>query len=534
MAYELSDEALDYTIDTLLKHCKNKNRFNKEANRIAVGGEDCRDYTNKSLRRTRASKKKYVQSIFINSAAAGSNFYHCTFDNCQIVNANFQECSFNKSWIINNMEENAIIHSNFNESLFSDEFVFRNTHFKHSVFYNSAFIKGKIENTTFTSCTLEATTFSDVEMENVQFTDLNIDYSVFENVKMKNVILPFSQICYAFGLLTYLKNTTDEVFITSVANRDGYISKSEFLELIPHFIKYYTDTKEFFPLANIYFYLEENEKAKQAILNGISEAVLEIDFKKIKYLCKLIFTYGVFNYHERQDIYNYIHSRITFYNMHSSLLYSYTVYKKEIEGYLLTNNKKHIVTVEINITTNVFPDEAEKLGLVFSTIEEVVDLYKSPLGEHKIECRHNSAETFLLILQDLAPVAVAIATSLYSVLMAYNALEDKRLERKIKKETLKTMTIRNELEVEKLEAELKSIKSQQAQYELDTELKKIELYNKRMELSEKENQIKKEILSKNISQNNIEITGISHIIYGNIPTQISNSLLQYNYQKSNC
>ncbi len=515
MSYELTDETLDYTIDNLLMHCKNKKRFSKDSNRILIGGEDCHDYTNKSLRRTKAREKDYIQSVFINSAAAGSRFHLCSFEKCTFVNANFQECSFSNSSIKNNIEDNAISYCNFNDSLFSDKFLLSNTHFKHSVFYNSAFINGKIENTTFFSCTLEGTTFSNVEMENVIFTDLNIDYSIFENMKMKNVILPFSQICYTFGLLSYLRNTKDEVYITSVSNSKGYISKSEFLDLIPHFIRYYKDTNEFFPLANIYFYLGDNDKAKQTILSGISEAIREVDFRKIKYLCKLIYTYGVFNYHERQDIYNYIHSNISFCTMHSSLLYSYTIYKKEIEGYLLTNNKKDIVTVEVNITTNVFPDEAGKLGVLLSTIEAVADLYQSPYGEHKIVCRHNSAEAILLVLQDLVPIVLAITTSLYSVLMGYYKLEEKRME------------------VKKLSVEIESIKHQQKQYELDIELKRLELYDKQVEKLEGKNRIKKEILSKNISQNNIEVIGMNHILYGNIPTQIDHLLLQHDYYKSN-
>ena len=157
MAYELFEQSLDNAIETLLHHCKNKQKFKKDANKVASGGIDHNDYTNKGIRRSRISGKKFIQSIFKNSAAAGSNFYDCIFD----------------------------------KSLFSDDFVLENNYFEHSVFYNTAFIGGEIANTTFYSCTLEGATFSDVSMENVHFTDLNIDYAVFENVKMHNVVLPF-------------------------------------------------------------------------------------------------------------------------------------------------------------------------------------------------------------------------------------------------------------------------------------------------------------------------------------------------------
>ena len=107
--YELTDETLEHSIEVLLKHCKNKKRFSKDNNQISVGGKDCSDYTNKSLRRSRANEKKYLESIFRNSAAAGSNFYRCTFENCRFINANFQECSFNCSNILYNVENNEVI-----------------------------------------------------------------------------------------------------------------------------------------------------------------------------------------------------------------------------------------------------------------------------------------------------------------------------------------------------------------------------------------------------------------------------------------
>lgn len=532
MKYELSDQSLDYTIKTLLQHCKNKQKFRKDANKITSGGIDHSNYTNKGIRRSKISGKQFIQSIFKNSAAAGSNFFDCIFDRCQIINANFQECSFIKCKIINNSKEISIIHSNFNESLFADNFVLDNNYFEHSVFYNTTFLGGKILNTVFYSCTLEGATFSDVLMENVRFTDMNIDYALFENVKMHNVILPFSQICYTFGLLPYLKETSDQIYITSASNEQGYISKDEFIDLMPHFIKYYTETKDFFPLANIYFFMNDNEKAKQAILAGILEGVTETDFRKIKYLCKLIYVYGVFNFHERQDIIDYIYSHISFSEMHPSIRYSYLVYKKEIESYLLNSNHKGIVTAEINIFTNVYSTETFKLGILLSTIEEVIELYKSPLGEHQIACRHNSAETFSIMLQEVLPSAIFIVMSLYSVLMAYYNLENKRIDVCIKKKTLENMQTKNNLENTNAQLEAEVHRQQLINYQLDNQLKQLELDNIYSDQSEEQNKIRKKILSENINENDVEISEIRHIIYGNIPTQIDKDLVQFRHRKS--
>lgn len=516
MLNELSENSLENTIHILLQHCKNKEKFKIDSFKVATGSENSKDYTNKGIRRARFSQKKFLKSIFKNSAAAGSSFCSCTFDSCQIINANFQECAFIGTGIINNPIELPITHSNFNESLFSDEFFIENAYFEHSVFYQTAFIGGQIKNTTFYSCTLEGTTFSDVIMDTVQFTDLNIDYAVFENIQMHNVILPFSQICYTFGLLSYLHNTTDEVYITSAANENGYITKDEFLTLLPHFLKYYTETKEYFPVANIYFYQGEYEKAKEAIKAGILLGVAECDFRRIKYLCKLISTYPVFNFHERREIYDFIYFHISFYDMHPSLLYNYNVFKKEIESYLLNNNRKGIVTTTINITSDVFHNESEKLGVLISSIEELVDLYQSSQGEHTILCRHNSEEALTLIIQDILPALLCIIPSIYYVFMGILNLEEKRLCIKEKRIQMKTLEEKNELELENQKIALGKAK--------------IELYNLESEHIEKQNAIKREILKENITNHDIQIKEMNHIMIGNIPTYVDKQLIQYSFK----
>jgi hypothetical protein len=66
MEYELSQQSLDYTVEVLLRHCKNKQKFKKDANKIASGGIDHSDYTNKGIRRSRISGKIFVK-MFISA-----------------------------------------------------------------------------------------------------------------------------------------------------------------------------------------------------------------------------------------------------------------------------------------------------------------------------------------------------------------------------------------------------------------------------------------------------------------------------------
>lgn len=518
MTNELSENNIDTSIELLLQHCKNKKKFRKDIHMISTGQTDSNNYSNRSIRRSRYSQTQFDKAVFNSSAAAGSNFDICTFYNCEIENANFQECTFINSSIINNPPKKSIKHSNFNESLFSDNFSIENAYFEHSVFYNTAFIGGKIKNTTFYSCTLEGANFSNVVMENVKFNDLNIDYAVFENVYMNKVILPFSQICYTFGVLSYLEKTDDEVYITSASNENGYIKKDEFLSLIPHFIKYYRETQDYFPLANIYFYLNEYENAKQYIKIGILTAVAEGDFRRIKYLSKLIYIYHVYDFHERQEIYDYIYSHISFANANESLLYNYKTFKNEIEGYILNNNNSGIVTAKIDIKTDILHNDAARMGILLSTIEEIIEIHKSTNGEHSILCRHNSEEELHILLEDILPALIYIIPTIYYVLMGMLKLEEKRLDIIRKRTDNKMLEKSNQISIELKKTQLKKEQMELARYE-NEEL-------------ERQNYVRSQILRNEITNHNINIKNIKHVIIGDIPPYIDRQLVEYNCKKS--
>lgn len=420
----------------------------------------------------------------------------------------------------NNPISNAITSCNFNNSLFSNKTILENLYFEHSVFYGSAFIDSEIKNVTFFSCTLTDTIFSNMSMENVKFNDLNIDYAVFDNVYMNNVILPFSQITFSFGLLPYLMKTKDNVYITSVSNSDGYITIKEYLALLPYFEKYYFKTEDFFPLANIYLSQGELDKAKSAILKGILFSITNNDFRQIKYLCKLIYTYSVFSFHERKQIYDYINFHISFCDMNPDLLYKYNVYKNEIDCLLLNNNKNGIVTCEIDIWTNVYPNESIKLGELIAVIEQIIEQDKSQIGEHRIVCRHNSAEEIMIILQDIYSSLEIIIPTIYSVLLGIAILDEKGSNRKKNAIELKYAS-----ELKALELEEKKLVVAQKKIEYE---KEYEEYMKwKSEQQKKKNYISNEILRGNITNNQIEIKEISHITYGDIPPKTNSQLIQF-------
>lgn len=515
----IDDIRFNLSIERLSEHAKNKNKFRANPILTSVGGIDSGDYTGKSIRRSQISRKKFYSTKFINSTAAGSTFTCCKFNNCEIKNANFQECTFWQNKFINHIKENAISHTNFNRSLFSNNFSINNVFFEHTIFRQTAFIDGKLKNTTFYSSTLEDTVFSNVIMEKVKFNDLNIDYSIFENVTMDNVILPFSQICFTFGLLPYLLSTKDNVYITSAQNNKGVIRPNDFFTLLPDFEIYYLKTNNFFPLANIYLALEKYDKAQNAILNGILLATTVPDFRQIKYLCKLIYTYSVFDFHLRKKIYDYINSHIVFCDMNPSLLYSYNTYKNEISNFLLNNNRTEIITSEIDIITDVYPEDAIKLGKLLSIIEQIIETGKSEKGEHSILCRHNSAEEIVVIIQEIYESLQVVLPAIYSILLGFLVLEEKWENRK-----------KNKLDQQNA-SELKEIEAERTRIALERD--KIALAKEKHELCKMQLEMEniRENLRKDILQSDIDILKIQHISYGDIPPTANKNIAQYSAQK---
>lgn len=516
---------LENSIERLLKHCKNKNKFKKVPFLTSIGGVDNFDYSGKSIKRSKYLEKVFKETIFINSTAAGSSYSNCIFNNCRMENANFQECTFSCSNITNNSIENSIINCNFNNSLFVDGFCIEDTYFAHSVFQGTAFIDGVIKDTTFFSSTLQDTFFSNIYFENVCFSDLNIDYSFFNNIEMLNVILPFSQVCYTFGILPYLLNTKDKVYITSSSNSENKISIQEFLQLLPDFENYYMATNEFFPLANIYLATNEISNAKKAILNGILISITNCDFRQIKYLSKLIYTYSIFDFHQRKQIYDYINEHISFFNMNSELLYKYNAYINEINYYLLNNSCSNVVTCEIDIITDVYPEDSIKLGMLLSTIEQVIEQGKSKKGEHNILCRHNSAEEILITIHDIYQALETIVPTIYSVLLGIMILDEKwKNYKKYKVEEKKSSELKElELEEKRIDVALKRIayEKEKADY-IDW---------KNSKLLEK-NYITNQILRKNITDNAITIKKVNHIMHGDIPPETDKKIIQYSHKIS--
>lgn len=159
-----------------------------------------------------------------------------------------------------------------------------------------------------------------------------------------------------------------------------------------------------------------------------------------------------------------------------------------------------------------------------ASLEDIIDYGKSNSGEHQILCRHNSAEEIVITIQDMYQALQVIIPMVYSVLLGAMILEEKWSKRLVNKFERKHIAEQKEIEMQtariKLEREKIALEKDKAEFEA-------------WKLAEKnkDNRIKNEILRRNIVNNDIDISAISHITYGNIPPEADKRICQFSCTK---
>ena len=162
-----------------------------------------------------------------------------------------QFCDFSNSRIQSNKNTKTMLDaSNLNQSCFYKtelhDLLVENTSISQSQFFQT-----KIYGCEFTHTTLQDNIFRDAEIQSSSFIGCNMEFSVFHNIILKDVTLPFHQIAYIFNGLQTIATQVNNVKITSSMKGAPILSVEEYIKLLPLFSDYYFLEREFFPLANI-------------------------------------------------------------------------------------------------------------------------------------------------------------------------------------------------------------------------------------------------------------------------------------------
>lgn len=329
------------------------------------------------------NKVKFFNTNIVHAGFSNSTLDNCYFKNCLLNNSNFSNCYIsNTAWEDCDLSGLNLSSSHLKKCKFSGEF-------------------SKPGN-------MNETYFESVEIENVRFTNLNLEYSFFNNMKMNNVILPFSQIPYIFGAIDYLLHTTDLVRISSHINKTNSITIDEYIDVLKDMEVFYSYKCEFFPLSNILLSFGKKDESLYAALQGMVFAARENDYRMCKNYAKLIAHDKRFPQVQLDSLYNEFIKRISIQELSESEFFQYNKNIFEIKSILTdTSNSKEI---NIYLKTNIDDSNSKEIGLLIEMLDKFTHLNGVNLTNPQISISHNSPILLCITISALSVTKiVAIA-----------------------------------------------------------------------------------------------------------------------------
>lgn len=304
------------------------------------------NFKNVSLTHSRFTNCSFENITFKRAAVTGSVFNCCSFINCNLDDADFEFCEFRNS----DINIKGISGCSFNNSNFID------TRFESIVFTGCTFTGAYLENCKINQVnieysTLEGAQFSECQFLDIDWRNLNLEFVEFINPYMNNVVLPFAQIPYMFGILEYLRTTTDDV---RIANRTKTISANEYMEEgIYSLLNEYEKKQLYFPMSNIYIFGMNTDynKAFDLLSKEVSGLAAVRDFRGIKFCCKLISNSNMFDRNHLNKIYKYITDADISIEPNSAEMKSFTRNIGEIRSILF--KRSSLPTMTMRFKTNI-------------------------------------------------------------------------------------------------------------------------------------------------------------------------------------
>ena len=206
-----------------------------------------------------------------------------------------------------------------------------------------------------------------------------------------------------FGGLQYILSTNDNISLASQNNKN--ISVLEFKEkIIPLLIDFWNCSKNdkaeyYFPLSNVYIANGDYNNAISNLREGLKNAVVQHDFRIIKFYCKLISKGELFNSSTLYNFYNLIKRfGTTNGNVKQGEVQSFIRNIGEIESALFSscNKAKLFLRFKTNLSSNNDVEIGALLGKLFS------------FSKMKHSVKPNSIE---ISLTENSPIMVSIQVS---------------------------------------------------------------------------------------------------------------------------
>ena len=459
------------------------------------------DFKRKDLKRINVKNTTFNKCSFEAVAGTGSKFLNAEFSKCDFTGSNFQDCYFNACKF---NDKSLIEAANFSNAIFI-ECVFENVIMKRSTFFNC-----HLENCKFDSCeiysdTMESSVFYNCRISNTNLAHLNIEFIQTKNIYLDNVTLPPYQIAYIIGAPGALLNYSGKV---DIYTDDGNISCEKYCKLYEDLCIYYSEQKEYFPLANLLIALNKYSTAYEYIKLGIEKSCDYFDFRMVKHFCRLACFSEAFSPKQLKDLYTLITQLSYTNNWDLTILHSYMLHIGAIREILLNSSHNDKQCVEVLIRTNIDKDDLNLINELYNQINVIIREECSAQHIDFIELRHNSPYELLVTCIDSLPSIFAFLSMLYGVLSIGNKFVN---------------IYKNVAEARRISQQNTLYKYQKEQIQLDIELKNIEIQQKLNEMNKPKSSA---IYTVTEIEHNIKCSTID------AAKNISPELLHYRYAKS--
>lgn len=344
---------------------------------------------------------------FKRAAVTGTIFEHCILKNCNFDDADFEFCEFRHCTIAMEKTHGC----SFNNSNFF-ECIIQNTNYTSCTFTGTFFEQTSILNVVMSYSTLEGACFSNCKFENLDWRELNLEYVEFINPSMNNVVLPFFQIPYIFGILHYLSITQDNVKIAT--EKTNITIDTFFEEGIPYLLREYEKDHQNFPMSNILLFGRNTDynAAFHYLSDEVSTLSFSRDFRGIKFCCKLISSSGICNKQQLNRLYKLITNADISIRPNSSEMKSFTRNIGEIREMLF--NRIKVPTLSIQIKANIGIEYSMRFANLLHQFQKIAKPNHSGQLNTSIKLSQNSP---LLIDVIIEGDVTYFASILYSFLV---------------------------------------------------------------------------------------------------------------------
>ncbi len=363
---------------------QNNNRLFEDGNDLTLTGE----YNNVSLKRSNLKDSTIQEVDFMNTALAASYFSVVNIFDTTFNEANLQHCQF----IQTEWKNVKILSTNMSYSNFYDS-KFTNTTIKGSSVTEVLFQECIFENCVFTASGMENTVFLNCTFKDVKFMNCNVEYMELKGCQYKNIFLPMSQIPYIFGFFQDTKSIENDIKLSTDFQ---IISLEEYGKLKESLIIYYDSIQEFFPLANIYLASCDFESAYYYISSGIKKAIIQRNFRMLKFFCKLAKQGNLLSYGKLKELYALIERYVSELDLNIYEQRSFIYNIGEIRSTLL-DSMDNFPTVRITMQTNIDSSESQKILQFLEYIDTTISEICTQKISH-IEFRHNSDANFVAFI----------------------------------------------------------------------------------------------------------------------------------------